>query len=109
MRISDWSSDVCSSDLAGITRGGDDVHAYLHVVQKEIRRPCHIGLYPADQSGAMDDHVRGDAHQIGTHGHRVAQVKLAAVGCVNFPCVSSWMAQQALANHPASACNEQPL
>src|SRR3546814_15328099 len=31
MRISDWSSDVCSSDLAGIVaRDGDDLAAILY-------------------------------------------------------------------------------
>src|SRR3546814_11603028 len=32
MRISDWSSDVCSSDLGGLARyAGDDILEILHV------------------------------------------------------------------------------
>src|SRR3546814_20476441 len=57
-RINARTSQVKQSTDAGITRGGDDVHAYLHVLQKEIRRPCHIGLYPADHHGATDEQVR---------------------------------------------------
>src|SRR3546814_9514613 len=40
MRISDWSSDVCSSDLEVVWTGGD-VHLYLNhaeLVEQQLRR-----------------------------------------------------------------------
>src|SRR3546814_20228541 len=42
MRISDWSSDVCSSDLIGHDRG-DDVRAKLaHGIERFVRRPIEF-------------------------------------------------------------------
>src|SRR3546814_2756865 len=46
MRISDWSSDVCSSDLGGLARGClevDGEHALVAVVVDE-QRPAGMGV-----------------------------------------------------------------
>src|SRR3546814_11311130 len=59
MRISDWSSDVCSSDLAsfiahaaavGIAAGGHRRH--LRRIERLFRRRC-----PAEQPSGIGDHI----------------------------------------------------
>src|SRR3546814_5239712 len=59
MRISDWSSDVCSSDLAsfiahaaavGIEAGGHRRH--LRRIERLFRRRC-----PAEQPSGIGDHI----------------------------------------------------
>src|SRR3546814_18231972 len=55
MRISDWSSDVCSSDLTGAQRGGEDEAPHRHHVEEaavdvrlEIAAPfAHLRFEPA--------------------------------------------------------------
>src|SRR3546814_4725131 len=39
MRISDWSSDVCSSDLAGADLGGDRLHPFAREDERAAARP----------------------------------------------------------------------
>src|SRR3546814_4689436 len=41
MRISDWSSDVCSSDLAIVSGGNNDVSRYAEIVERSL---LHEGL-----------------------------------------------------------------
>src|SRR3546814_10795384 len=59
MRISDWSSDVCSSDLAHLrteitVRGGVDVDVFLVVL--DSTKPHHIGT-------AAEEVARGTSHR----------------------------------------------
>src|SRR3546814_4993850 len=42
MRISDWSSDVCSSDLGGHLFGGDGVFRPWHVINVVEPKPLTI-------------------------------------------------------------------
>src|SRR3546814_3169316 len=68
MRISDWSSDVCSSDLIGVDAGDiatldcDAGHPPgLHVVEElrigdvRARAPAHIALKEVEQSKQQQD------------------------------------------------------
>src|SRR3546814_12015205 len=41
MRISDWSSDVCSSDLPWIGR----LIVLLHLAEEDLLEICHFGLW----------------------------------------------------------------
>src|SRR3546814_10988991 len=52
MRISDWSSDVCSSDLDRCRSGGGGAAGAWRdlaaaAVQPDERRPCALGAHPA--------------------------------------------------------------
>src|SRR3546814_9493770 len=62
MRISDWSSDVCSSDLKGIELVEPQLVGTAHHVQSRQRhRGDHRALAPADRAIAtarVDDTVR---------------------------------------------------
>src|SRR3546814_13656616 len=47
MRISDWSSDVCSSDLGAGRRGrSPDLHAFCVVLAEELARVEHAAVLP---------------------------------------------------------------
>src|SRR3546814_10618676 len=57
MRISDWSSDVCSSDLAGVEPAGAHkrlvaVHERVHVHWQHVGHGAHIDDAPAASKGA---------------------------------------------------------
>src|SRR3546814_8008642 len=41
MRISDWSSDVCSSDLAGHGAGWNEYHRQMAKAQRSDHQPRH--------------------------------------------------------------------
>src|SRR3546814_2271222 len=51
MRISDWSSDVCSSDLAGAVRG--DVRRHVFHVARRVRRRRGSAAAAAGSRGAL--------------------------------------------------------
>src|SRR3546814_2432033 len=96
MRISDWSSDVCSSDLGG---QGDDLRL-LHGRQRQLAAPLDMGvrgalephrgrlLTKADTEGwlkALIGHAPKDRtafHQALTHGsaHAVNYERLEFLG-----------------------------
>src|SRR3546814_12581059 len=93
MRISDWSSDVCSSDLNGEAaaarerdRGADARVGVLRSwlsqaaggIEPVLRRPAlsrHAGLVPASNSQRAlafaarwtPEHVRGDGQDVGSY------------------------------------------
>src|SRR3546814_17276492 len=99
MRISDWSSDVCSSDLFRV-QGDELLLAAGHVV---------LGIDRIDRAfrlaqGAVDALVRIDHQEVGTFVETVHRAHLDAVGvlaldrseerrvgkeCVS-PCRSRW-------------------
>src|SRR3546814_4056081 len=63
MRISDWSSDVCSSDLqqllhAGAPCGMDDVRLDHQIVVEEVRGPSVVREDAADPGGGDEDGLR---------------------------------------------------
>src|SRR3546814_17423578 len=95
MRISDWSSDVCSSDLlaevhgdadAAVAGGLDRFHAaHAHAdVEAALFRARHLGLGRAAGATALEQ-ARGD-------GFAVVQARLAVIrsggvggeGCVQW-------------------------
>src|SRR3546814_3040606 len=46
MRISVWSSDVCSSDLAGVDRPWiGRLIVLLHLAEEDLLEICHFGLW----------------------------------------------------------------
>src|SRR3546814_13844085 len=51
MRISDWSSDVCSSDLLGDVAGGDHDAAARHAAAHDLQHPAV--LQPDLQAGGQ--------------------------------------------------------
>src|SRR3546814_3227339 len=64
MRISDWSSDVCSSDLHGVTRvpalamiPGDPVLPYCER-EDESPRAAHVAYGDAALSGLLEEIAR---------------------------------------------------
>src|SRR3546814_921523 len=75
MRISDWSSDVCSSDLVDVRRAGAD----WRIIAARLDR----GQLPAAVAAGMD---RGIALEIGIERHdcRVLRVGIAAC-CIGLP------------------------
>src|SRR3546814_8431518 len=64
MRISDWSSDVCSSDLGGRRlqrpHGQDDRRAGARRVAPSELEGAHLGGGPDEDEGAADDGVDRD-------------------------------------------------
>src|SRR3546814_4015981 len=68
MRISDWSSDVCSSDLQHIVEVRDDI---IGVVQ--VRIDAAVGEYDAGHAadGEHEDEVERPDHR-GLEAHRTA-------------------------------------
>src|SRR3546814_11358723 len=77
MRISDWSSDVCSSDLLVGRAGATGGHHLLH----HIRREGRIGHASGDH--ARGDHVDGDSARGRSEERRVGKE------CVS-TCRSRW-------------------
>src|SRR3546814_14196118 len=81
MRISDWSSDVCSSDLNGDDRLLDllaqkGFGGFLHLLKDEgrdLRRRIILaaGLDPGVAVGALDDVVGDEFHVL--LGHRIVE------------------------------------
>src|SRR3546814_15732539 len=84
MRISDWSSDVCSSDLAGrcrsgrraarfaaVTGGGADARsAHLPVMYAQVMEGLHVvedGTY-LDGTFGRGGHARGVLQRLGPGG-----------------------------------------
>src|SRR3546814_19565243 len=81
MRISDWSSDVCSSDLVGVEAGelateGDEVAGVevlvephvVHSVRDELVERAEVGEPEAHGLGdgaAHEDLLAGDATEVG--------------------------------------------
>src|SRR3546814_3178044 len=70
MRISDWSSDVCSSDLVAATGQGDDPEAAESAASavplEEIKRYVSVFtavkeayVEPVDDKALMDSAIRG--------------------------------------------------
>src|SRR3546814_10323463 len=59
MRISDWSSDVCSSDLRQLVRAGDHWHERLVACQDTLFLPIGGPPLPAD---VIPEHLRDAPH-----------------------------------------------
>src|SRR3546814_6163796 len=73
MRISDWSSDVCSSDLVG-AGDEDPVPAVVAAAGPDLGAVDHVGVAVANGSGAQRGQV-GAGVEIGraSGGERVCQ------------------------------------
>src|SRR3546814_20111586 len=96
MRISDWSSDVCSSDLSAAAGGGWMARAAL----ARLRRPDNAGgiWQPAGPGTANDDAL----HRIAELEHRVAQLEVALAAAVGLPRPSAEPRIARLAAFPAA-------
>src|SRR3546814_2290475 len=81
MRISDWSSDVCSSDLAGPGRSGTAPRPTLHLLP-------HAGEEVAKNVRA-DDHLARDDAKIGVDGPSRSEERRVGKECVS-TCRSRW-------------------
>src|SRR3546814_18880377 len=74
MRISDWSSDVCSSDLT--VQGGGDGAGAVHAPDK----PGDAEGKEPDQSGGLEGEADGDAAgEADQDAQHVAQVSQGAL------------------------------
>src|SRR3546814_13935044 len=63
MRISDWSSDVCSSDLAGATHGGDHAQPQRQAAGRRRRR-AGGGHHPRPRARQCAASGRGHARSL---------------------------------------------
>src|SRR3546814_2538152 len=77
MRISDWSSDVCSSDLGGddvgvAGRGAEDVGAADRLFHRHDLISFHRRLQRADRIDLGDEHARAAVAQ--ARGRALADV-----------------------------------
>src|SRR3546814_6102198 len=69
MRISDWSSDVCSSDLTPVDKNGRTQRANLApVTRDDTLQKGHIGGQIMASGGKLANAVRG------SHQHHVAAI-----------------------------------
>src|SRR3546814_2094467 len=75
MRISDWSSDVCSSDLLDLTRRGRDVRAYVSALEGWVIDALALLGVEARRAegriGIWTDDAEGREAKIGAIGVRV--------------------------------------
>src|SRR3546814_827410 len=79
MRISDWSSDVCSSDLIEVTFD-IDANGILHVSAKDKGTGKENKITIKANSGLSDDEIQRmvqDAEANAEDDHRVAELALA--------------------------------
>src|SRR3546814_8453109 len=60
MRISDWSSDVCSSDLLAVRRHRADLEALAAVLRHQRQEALHHGVFEDLQKGLLIG-IRGAA------------------------------------------------
>src|SRR3546814_12649702 len=104
MRISDWSSDVCSSDLSGLYAG---LVGYIHPDEKTANRLCmglahfFVEIEDRDLRASVRKHLRGCAsktrgsarnnHTYAVHLHILLRSEERRVGkeCVS-KCRSRW-------------------
>src|SRR3546814_4842680 len=82
MRISDWSSDVCSSDLVlaqhnGQLRHRDELQR-VHEIDDLARRPLALRLQADDEARVVDQ--KDDRDVVGIAEHEEADDLVAAVG-----------------------------
>src|SRR3546814_19746422 len=78
MRISDWSSDVCSSDLAVVVQRevGDDL-APLQIEAAEVGQPLEAATleHRAALAGVVEVHHRGQEHALTAAQHAQGVVR----------------------------------
>src|SRR3546814_11160966 len=81
MRISDWSSDVCSSDLAGDTArrrpGREDVGGHVGTGELAVGQECEGGNGDADL-GHLEIAGEGPPHDTADHRQHVDQIGRAS-------------------------------
>src|SRR3546814_19484511 len=71
MRISDWSSDVCSSDLLPAFTLADPVYSRLHIVEYTTLR--HAAQHPECMRQRIEQHFVG-LKQVGSRDGSVANM-----------------------------------
>src|SRR3546814_753518 len=76
MRISDWSSDVCSSDLKGHRQRGVEGRGYGIAVQP----PAALPVVAAEAHVARGDRQVGGGRRPGKAGHMVHTVEKGCWG-----------------------------
>src|SRR3546814_1111102 len=107
MRISDWSSDVCSSDLITVRRRGADINIACE------RLACGYGLLPntemaaslgcrlATHDGAQT--VAVDSWQTTSVGHIFAAGECTGIGGMELSAAEGRLAAYAALNQPGQA------
>src|SRR3546814_9543101 len=92
MRISDWSSDVCSSDLPNEERDSGVLHPFYHLPRRDLCLRYHRGTSGGSSAGGGRNAL---STAYPTEEQRVAQLQLRSeerrVGneCVS-TCRSRW-------------------
>src|SRR3546814_18151625 len=82
MRISDWSSDVCSSDLLALGRHTGQVEA--GVGGRHIRRGLQIQVDRADKTAFSHD--RSTLHAVQQLAHGLPRTKIGRATCRESAC-----------------------
>src|SRR3546814_7771275 len=67
MRISDWSSDVCSSDLLARDLGYGRADGIRHRRMLNMQHPADAGQFFRDQKGAAAGGDQGDVIRLRLH------------------------------------------
>src|SRR3546814_14069600 len=100
MRISDWSSDVCSSDLAAVSGIGRGIELEdhrlalqaLHQLRAELRRADHrggVGRQRRDDAD-MGDRMQAEHRADGKAGEGRSEERRVGKECVS-TCRSRWL------------------
>src|SRR3546814_12138010 len=75
MRISDWSSDVCSSDLVGLQKSGADDDER----QRQPEQGDRIALLPAVALESHQEMAERKQHRTEQHGLALAQIAVRQI------------------------------
>src|SRR3546814_11573075 len=86
MRISDWSSDVCSSDLRMAERDGTAIGIHISRVVRHVELPQH-GQRLGGEGLVQLDHVHVADRQAGLGQHLLG--RRSEERCVGKECVST--------------------
>src|SRR3546814_14286992 len=90
MRISDWSSDVCSSDLHAMRRLQHGGSKRLHRIEMmAIEAEIEIAAVDALQREPVDDGRRRLALQVAYHAEPRSEARRVGKECIS-PCRYRW-------------------
>src|SRR3546814_4733715 len=71
MRISDWSSDVCSSDLVSVPAGGTfgpGIYRVINYGGALTNNGLDLGVMPAGSTSAVQTSIAGQVNLVNTDG-----------------------------------------
>src|SRR3546814_12221350 len=101
MRISDWSSDVCSSDLVGLQKSGADDDER----QRQPEQGDRIALLPAVALESHQEMAERKQHRTEQHGLALAQIAVRQIAADHRRDVSS--AERRVGTECVSTCRSR--